>query len=73
MSHAILISLVKRATKTIMKPTQTMKEFFSRNDVAEQIEIQKRNPYGSSAHRNADNELRRLAKGVGADSYFPKY
>ena len=52
---------------------QSQSEFFARADVRAQQEIQKRNRYGSKAHRDAYNELVRLAKAIGAEKYFGSY
>jgi len=52
------------------KPSQTMREFFAREDVKELQEIQKRNHPDSIEHREATAKLRQLGEAIGAGEYF---
>jgi hypothetical protein len=58
--------------KTI-ETAQSMAEFFNRPDVKAQQEIQKRNPYGSEAHRKAFAEIKRMADEIGAGEFVGNY
>jgi hypothetical protein len=46
--------------------------FFALPEVVAQIEIQKRNPYGSAAHRAAWNKLCEIADAHGVGEHFGK-
>lgn len=56
-----------------MKSKQSMREFFARPDVIALQEIQKRNPHGSQAHREAFNQIKTLAAQVGAAKFIGEY
>jgi hypothetical protein len=63
----------KNTVKDERDPTIGMLAFFDLSEVKAQQEIQKQNPYGSEAHRNAFNEIVRIAKTYGAEKWFPRY
>lgn len=46
------------------------KEFYSLPEVIEQIEIQKTNPYGSTEHREAYEEMYNIAAQYGVEEQF---
>ena len=52
------------------KPTQTMSEFFGRQDVRELMEIQKQFPPSSKNHQAATQAIKELAVEIGAGKYF---
>jgi hypothetical protein len=52
------------------KPTQTMREFFSRADVKAQQEIQKRFHWTRPEHKKATAKIKALAVEIGAGEYF---
>ena len=43
----------------------TQQEFYNSKEVQEQIEIQKRSPYGSEAHKAAHLEIGKIAEKMG--------
>jgi hypothetical protein len=59
--------------KTKKEPTQTMEAFFAHEDVKAAQEVQKRNHYGSKAHREAFNQLKALAEAIGAAEWIGDY
>jgi hypothetical protein len=58
-------------------PDTSMASFFARDDVRELQAVQKRNPYGSPAHRRAFETMRSLARDVSAEfdaaEFFGEY
>jgi hypothetical protein len=57
-------------TKYQSQPTQTMREFFSREDVLELQEIQKRNHPDTQAHKDATKAIETLAAEIGASKFL---
>lgn len=56
-----------------MKPAISMKDFFSLPEVRNAQERQKRHFYGSDHHRQAFNEIKRIAKHYQVESYIGEY
>lgn len=52
------------------KPSQTMREFFSRPDVIALQAIQKRNHPDSIQHQQATAQIKELAQAIGAGEFF---
>ena len=59
--------------KEAIQHVETMREFFARDDVKRQQDIQKTHRYGSVEHRQAFEEIKRLAGTIGCAEYFGKY
>jgi predicted xylose isomerase-like sugar epimerase len=58
---------------TKMKTSISMRDFFALAEVIALQEIQKRNAYGSKAHREAFDDMKALAATYGAASYLGEY
>jgi hypothetical protein len=54
-------------------PTISMREFFALPEIVALQEIQKRNPYGSDAHRKAFEDAKAIAATYGAAKFFGDY
>lgn len=54
-------------------PTITMRDFFALPEVIDQQQIQKANPCGSPAHRQAFANIKALAAKFGADDFIGDY
>jgi predicted xylose isomerase-like sugar epimerase len=58
---------------TEMKTSISMRDFFALPEVIALQNIQKRNAYGSNAHRGAFDDMKALAETYGAASYLGEY
>jgi hypothetical protein len=56
--------------KAAQQPSQSMREFFAREDVRALQDVQKRNHPDSPEHKRATAEMERLAGLIGAKAYF---